>query len=631
MARRQDIQGLRALAVLFVVAYHTGLPLPGGFAGVDVFFVVSGFVITSMLRREQEATGRIAFGAFYLRRFKRLVPALSVLVAFTAAASSLALSPFGPQEKVARTGIGALFFFANWTIASTTGGYFDAPAGTNPLLHTWSLSVEEQFYLVFPAVLALCALSRRRSVPIVVVGALTALSFAAMLAGGDSWLVGFYGPVSRAWEFGAGALLALATARGGLRSRAAATIVWAAGAEALLVAVSALGDDAGWPGLATVLPVGATALLILGGTNERAPLTRVLSVRPLAAIGDRSYSIHLWHWPLIVLATALWPATPHVRLYAALASFVPAALSYRLVEQPFRSLRIAPARRLALLAAAVLAFPFAVDGALAATVHGVWSPGYGARDAHATYPGNLGELPFYQAIAARYPACADARLLAHELSYQDIPRCAQSSTARPVTVAVIGDSHAEHLFPGLAGALPRQNVLYAMVDDFPSLRDPDFARIVRTVAAQRSIDTVVLTAYWTVRELRRPEQLVPTLRALRAPGRRIFLTDDVANFGFDAAACKYRKSVIQAGTCTESARRFWSEYAVYEPVLRAAAAAVPGVRIIRTARVLCTAATCTMVHAGRLLYRDFHHLNVDGSRFVAARMLRDPAFAASMG
>ena len=154
-SRRTDIQGLRAVAVLMVVAFHAGLPFPGGFVGVDVFFVISGFVITGMVLRERRATGRIRFGQFYLRRFKRLTPALALVVAVTVTASAAVLSPLGTQQTAAKTGIGAMLLAANVVIARTTGGYFDADAATNPLLHTWTLSVEEQFYLAFPALIAL--------------------------------------------------------------------------------------------------------------------------------------------------------------------------------------------------------------------------------------------------------------------------------------------------------------------------------------------------------------------------------------------------------------------------------------------------------------------------------------------
>lgn len=142
VARRLDVQGLRAVAVLVVVAVHAGLPIPGGFVGVDVFFVISGFVITAMLGREWELTGRIRFRRFYLRRFRRLTPALAVMVSVTLGASVLLLSPVGPQQVAVQTGAGAMMIVANLVIAATTGGYFDQSANLNPLLHTWSLSVE---------------------------------------------------------------------------------------------------------------------------------------------------------------------------------------------------------------------------------------------------------------------------------------------------------------------------------------------------------------------------------------------------------------------------------------------------------------------------------------------------------
>ncbi len=154
-SRRPDIQGLRAVAVLMVVAFHAGLPLRGGFVGVDVFFVISGFVITGMLLRERRATGRIRFGQFYLRRFRRLTPALALMVTVTMIISAAILSPLGTQQVAAKTGIGAMLLAANVVIARMTGRYFDADAATNPLLHTWTLSVEEQFYLAFPALIAL--------------------------------------------------------------------------------------------------------------------------------------------------------------------------------------------------------------------------------------------------------------------------------------------------------------------------------------------------------------------------------------------------------------------------------------------------------------------------------------------
>ena len=159
---RGDIQGLRAIAVLMVVVFHAGLPFPGGFVGVDVFFVISGFVITGMLKKERASKGRISFRNFYVRRFKRLTPALALMVTVTVVVSLVLLSPLGPLQDSLFTALGAMLISANFVILKTTGAYFDSAAELNPLLNTWSLSIEEQFYLFFPAVLAASWVVSRR-------------------------------------------------------------------------------------------------------------------------------------------------------------------------------------------------------------------------------------------------------------------------------------------------------------------------------------------------------------------------------------------------------------------------------------------------------------------------------------
>ncbi|MFM1965491.1 MAG: hypothetical protein RL134_1216 [Actinomycetota bacterium] len=371
--RRPDIQGLRALAVIVVIAFHAGLPVPGGFVGVDVFFVISGFVITAMLMREWAASGRLAWGTFYLRRFRRLTPALALMVSVTMVASAFLLSPLGPQETAAQTGIGAMLLVANAVIAATTGGYFDARAELNPLLNTWSLSVEEQFYLVFPALLALgWILGRRRGgqIPALVIVSTVALaSFALTLIPSESAWVGFYSPLTRAWEFAIGALLALAALR--VASRAAATAIAVLGLAAVLASLWLIDGEAAFPGPWTLLPTVGTALLILAGSHPDNPVSRALGWRPVVAVGDASYSLYLWHWPVIVFAVALWPELPWVPVVAALASCIPAILSYRYVEQPLRSSRSHPA----LLVTMTLIPPLALAGGLWwAAAQGMWSP-----------------------------------------------------------------------------------------------------------------------------------------------------------------------------------------------------------------------------------------------------------------
>src|SRR5215218_6373830 len=220
---RADVQGLRAAAVLLVIGFHAGLPLSAGFAGVDIFFVISGFVITALILRHLNA-GRFSLAEFYVRRVKRLLPALILMLVVVLALSFLLESPLGPQQTTAKTGVGAMLLVANVVILRTSGDYFDAAATTNPLLHVWSLSVEEQFYLGFSVLLLLAWTVGRRSPARIratasAVAALTAasLAFAIICSYADGPLsfvsdptsLAFYSSPTRAWEFGVGALVAL--------------------------------------------------------------------------------------------------------------------------------------------------------------------------------------------------------------------------------------------------------------------------------------------------------------------------------------------------------------------------------------------------------------------------------------
>jgi peptidoglycan/LPS O-acetylase OafA/YrhL len=447
--RRLDIQGLRAIAVLLVMAFHSGLPLRGGFVGVDVFFVISGFVITAMLAREWDSSGWIDLPHFYTRRFLRLIPALALVVTVTLLISLFVLSPLGPQQNVVATAIGAMLLAANYAIERSTGAYFDLAAGSNPLLNTWSLSVEEQFYLLFPAVLfAAWYFARRSAQPrraaLISVAVVMGVSLIVMLIGAagvqlplmpDSF-VGFYGPLGRAWEFAAGALLALGGNRLAVLTATRATILAGVGAVALAAAAQLITNRTTYPGLATLVPVLATVLLIHAGTHAANPVSRALGSRVLTYIGDRSYSLYLWHWPFIVFAMVLWPTKPATLIAAALLSVVPAFLSYRYVEQPLRqsSPGALPLRRLAAFALVPPLLLAAVFGV--AVTNGFWLDRVRAEQSagqlHAiNLAGCLNVVPITQRAATD---------------------CTWNATASGAPVYLVGDSIAEHYAEGLIGA-----------------------------------------------------------------------------------------------------------------------------------------------------------------------------------
>ena len=388
--RRLDIQGLRAIAVIMVVAYHARLPMPGGFTGVDVFFVISGFVITAMLNREFGWHGTISLATFYGRRFLRLTPALALLVACVAIAAALLQSPFGPQQATAQTGIGAMLLSANLVIAHASGDYFAADAKFNPLLNTWSLSVEEQFYLVFPTILLIGwligARLRRPALTGWIVLGITIASFWLCVhwtEGGSegsaltTWLgspqsAAFYFSPARAWEFGVGALLAIVLARSPRMPGSVAR--WAGIVGIGMIAISAFGitDAMAFPGTLALLPVVGTALVIMAGTQHTPLVSRMLAIRPLVAIGDVSYSWYLWHWPVIVFASLLLPAQQPILAMAAIGSLIPAAVSYVAIEQPLRRWRPRRPSRGVVMGVVTLGLPIALCGGLLAGAQAGW-------------------------------------------------------------------------------------------------------------------------------------------------------------------------------------------------------------------------------------------------------------------
>jgi peptidoglycan/LPS O-acetylase OafA/YrhL len=360
------------VAVLLVVAYHANLHVPGGFTGVDVFFAISGFVITGLLLPELMASGSIDLRRFYVRRARRLLPALAVMVAVVEIVGLLA-GPMESQAIGAHTAIAAMLFSANVYLYHLGTGYFDVGSALNPLLHTWTLAVEEQFYLVFPALLlVIWRLSPRRprAAALLVLTPLCLVSFALAVAlsgttaaFGSNQRFSFYGSPTRAWEFGAGVVVALLAPRLPNVRTAAHDLLGVAGLVAICLGMFLIEGTTRFPGWPTLLPVGGACAVLVAGTAQRSLAARLLSVRPMTWIGDRSYSWYLWHFPFLVFARAVFPGRPVAGAAAAL-SLVPAWLSYRYVENPIRFNPRLAGPRLVALALVCIAVPIAAAGAV---------------------------------------------------------------------------------------------------------------------------------------------------------------------------------------------------------------------------------------------------------------------------
>lgn len=343
---RLDVQGLRGLAVSLVVLEHATPFLSGGFVGVDVFFVISGFVITRLLIAEQTTKHTISLSAFYSRRIRRLVPALTVVLVATLALTVFVLSPGLEQDKAVAGALASFFFVANVRYV-LEGGYFFLQA--DPFRHLWSLGVEEQFYAFYPVlVIAIVAIARRlkvswrRSLATVMV-AISALSLvsAAVLAFGRglplATRLSFFGTPFRLWELMAGGLVALwlSDARRFL-SRRSAQVLALLGFGLILWPSVTYGPFTLFPGLAAVPPVLGSVLLIISGSGPDAPATP-LTWRPAVLLGDISYGLYLWHWPLIVFSHRLFAEHVVASLAAVVIAVVISVLQYRSVELPIRN------------------------------------------------------------------------------------------------------------------------------------------------------------------------------------------------------------------------------------------------------------------------------------------------------
>lgn len=342
---RPDVQGLRAFAVAAVILAHvTGWP-SGGFVGVDVFFVISGFLITGLLLREYDKTGTISFTGFYKRRAKRILPASIAVLIATVAAASLLL----PKTRANDTLLDAVwsFFFAgNWRYAATGTDYFQEGTAPSPLQHFWSLSVEEQFYFIWPwLLLAVFALtpraagsSRRRMVAGALMVALGIASFAwAMWETNNNPTVAYFSTLTRTWELGVGALIAVATPLLTRIPMALRSILAWVGVAGLIGSLFIINPETSFPAPWALLPVLATGLIISAGTGGEAKYLWPLTNRGSRYIGDLSYSLYLWHWPVAILLVAVLESGTTAYYVFALALILTLSIaSYHFVENPIR-------------------------------------------------------------------------------------------------------------------------------------------------------------------------------------------------------------------------------------------------------------------------------------------------------
>jgi peptidoglycan/LPS O-acetylase OafA/YrhL len=631
--RRLDIQGLRGLAVLLVVCFHAGLPVPGGFVGVDVFFVISGFVITEVLLRQWRELGRLDLRTFYVRRIRRLLPALSVVVCVTCVASVLLEPPNGQQQTTAQTALGAMMLSANIAIPRLALDYFAPLASTNPLLHTWSLSAEEQFYLAFPTLLyvglALTRRSSRLSGAMVLVGCGSAVSltllmwmtyFGARQGSIAIVLDPFYSSMTRAWEFGVGALTALSATtlltRGGNVLRFAGT----AGLLAVIGSSRLITPATTFPGTTVIVPVVGTALMLAAALNQQNLVARILRLKPLVAFGDLSYSWYLWHWPVITFGRLLAPDVTWLPLACASASLAPACISYRFVENPIRFSTRLHGAALAVVISISIALPIAIGGTLGFGARHGWGLEW-ALGTHTVMQRGCGTGDF------------------------DPVRCKWSVPNATGSVVLLGDSQSWAIADGLipaAASLGLNTIVWSQNScPFLSIDAPSLASVLTPVCASRNearlrfaesysaiavIANMSLLEYAPVPEESWRQGLATAVRRLQSSRVNVILVTPAPYA--DATSRRFSLLIRAPGDRYTPLEAHITRQRTARLMELMIASENPDIVTFDPATVLCDDRRCSVARNGLQFYSDQNHLSrsgalllIDGFRDALSRAL----------
>ncbi|MBC7841498.1 MAG: acyltransferase [Gemmatimonadaceae bacterium] len=677
-AIRRDIDGLRALAVLLVIAHHVApAQLTGGFIGVDVFFVISGFLITRIIDSAMFA-GTFDYVEFLWKRCRRILPSLLVVLVGTLLMGACVLT--GPElVSLARHVVAGSLFSSNLLLWNEVG-YFDTSALGKPLLHLWSLGIEEQFYLVWPVFLTLLPLNRR--IRLLSVIALVALSLliSENLAYSDP-SQGFYMLHSRAWELGVGGLIALA---GPMVPATLALPVWmraqlrsslsAVGLTMILVAALHTDGASSWPGITALVPVVGTVLVIVAGPDALLNRT-LLSIRPAEWVGQRSYALYLWHWPPIALMHILAaernvPESTQVWIAAAL--MLPAlALAHATlhhVERPVRQIAARVEERSRILVRHLLPFGVAI-AILAMTAHTVMRS-HGIPSRYGTAGDDA--LATLRAASADSITAYDRHATRCRLADKGNATWCWRIPGRGKGIAVFGDSHAEVVFAGLADLDAHRPLFLTGRKGCAPILQPDsiadrFGEICRrasqlahaAVRSDSSISTVLLVsrgpAYITGAgfgvDTQRPvvpvavrTSLTDTLALARAfdagleqsvqsfvdAGKRVILVVGVPEIGFLPEECLIGRPFGLRDVrepCAVSRAVVDHRNKEYRRLVGALAARIPQLEIFDAESIFCDGALCHARRGRQLLYQDGNHLTMLGSRLISARLRTVLGFA----
>nr|WP_281428293.1 acyltransferase family protein [Actinoplanes hulinensis] len=670
---RPDIEGMRAIAVTLVVLSHAGLSgLAGGYVGVDVFFVISGFLITTLLLKELTRTGRISLATFYARRATRLLPASTVVLLVTVTASWLWM-PATRFKSIAADAIYATFYGINWRLANEGVQYLNADAEPSPLQHFWSLAVEEQFYLVWPLLLLIFALAwgKRRTPVIVTLVLVVAASLTVSItqtASSAPWA--YFGAHTRAWELAVGALIAVGAARlAGLPRALAAALTWA-GLAAVLVAAFLYDEETPFPGSAAALPVLGAAAIIAGGcAAPRGGAVALLGTWPFQQIGKYSYSWYLWHWPVLMIVPHMLDVEPNIPLNLGLSAgaLVLAIGSYHLVENPARNqswVKARSRRGLAVgLALSSLAALVAQAGAMKPPQLAKGDPAIDTTQVVAAAADPESELrriieasmdtgklpanttPRVQNARKDKPSYYSTNCHLEYLETKVPGPCVFGDPAGKRTVYLLGDSHAAHWFPAVdaiakergwkllvrtksachaASVHTFSTALKRTYTECPVWRDQALAEIKKTrpylvlISSSGNDGNPLLDddgqRVTSGADQRWADGWAATFRTIKAPRTKLVQIRDTPWPGHNAPEClaEHSRNISRCAAPAGAAVQIPARQQLVDQAAKA-----NGVQVIDPTAWFCTAEDCPNVVGNLLVWRDDDHITTRYSAMLA--------------
>ena len=612
---RAEIDGLRALAVVPVILFHAGFEIfSGGFVGVDVFFVISGYLITTILIEDIE-NNRFSLVNFYERRARRILPSLFFVMFACMPFAWLWMLP--SQLKAFSQSIVAVSLFGSNILFDNESGYFDASVEEKPLLHTWSLAVEEQYYLVFPIFLFLAwRFGKNKVFYSIILLAAISLSLSE-LGWGNKTIANFYLTPSRLWELFAGSITAFIIQKRGVRSNNTMSL---AGLAAILFAIFTYDKNTPFPSIYALVPVIGVVLFILFA-EKKTIVAKLLGTKVFVGIGLISYSAYLWHQPLFAFTKIKMIEDPSmsVMVLLSLLSFVLAVISWKYIEKPFRIKKNYYGRKFIFIPLALSFTIIVVTGYFGNKTDGF------KFHFNKILKGDVNHLAFHKLIDTQYVDCLPQSIADNALTWEDFLRCKQTLEGESDWV-LLGDSHAEHLFLGLADNNPDKNIVFYIFDGKPYFDDPQFKDIYEILLIANKPKLIFLTMHFVQRindsnELY--ENLTKNILKLQKFGHKVVLLGDIPRYKVHPEDCVFAPTIERSMKhCSMPISEFNNQKAIFDPILKKIASENK-LTYIPLDSMLCDEGSCSMINDDTILYRDTNHLNIPGSQLIGSYISKE--------